>query len=66
MGGELKTYLVLSYTNYGETVTVFNAKGEDDLKEMIEKSLYVWDEYDIVELETGVRGEIGNYGGDRG
>lgn len=61
---QLRTYLVLSRTNYGETVTVINAKGEDDMKEIARDCDTVWDGYTFIEVDTSIRGQLGCYGGE--
>lgn len=58
-----RTYLVLSQTNYGETVTVINAKDESELKEIASQCDTVWDGYDFEEIDTHAHGKIGCYGG---
>jgi len=60
----MKTYLVKSQTNYGETVAVVNAENETEVRNIVLNNEYVWDGYEIEEVDTKTRGIITFAGGD--
>lgn len=62
----MKTYLVLSETNYGESVMVVNAQNREDARAIADKEPAVWDNYTIEEINPDAHGVQGFYGLDGG
>ena len=61
----MKTYIVRSYTNYGEVVHIINADDEKDAGDMA-KEYGAWDDCDVEEIDTATRGLSCVGGGDGG
>ena len=63
---QLKTYLLRSFTNYGEVVHVVNAENEDEVRKVALNHPGVWEGYSIEELNTVTKGIVAVAGGDGG
>ena len=62
----MKTYLVKSWTNYGERVHIINAENEEDVKNIAEACDQVLSGYEIEEVDTEQRGIVAVAGGGGG
>lgn len=60
----LKLFAVRSYTNYGETVCLFNAESEAEARTMADNDAWVWDGYEIEEVDTHTKGKVFFGGGE--
>lgn len=62
----MNTYLIRSYTNYGEVVHIINAEAEGEARKIADRSSCVWEGYDIEKIDTKSRGIVAVAGGDGG
>jgi len=62
----MKTFLVKSYTNYGEVVHVVNADNETEARTVADGRDDVWEGYEVEELSRDLRGVVAVAGGDGG
>lgn len=63
---KMKTYIVKSFTNYGEVVHIVNAENLDDLSTIVSADDTIWDNPNIEELDMSVHGVVAIGGGDGG
>lgn len=59
----MKTYLVVSDTNYGTVVHVINARNEAEVREIADGQDCVWEGYELIELDTETPGVVVEAGG---
>ena len=62
----MNTYLILSRTNYGETVVIINAPNEAAARTIADSDNHVWDGYLVELLDTTTIGSVAYCGGDSG
>lgn len=60
----MKTYIVTSYTNYGQYVHLINAYNIEDVRSVADKCDTIWSGYDVEELDTETYGIIFVGGGE--
>ena len=54
----MKTYAIISMTNYGETILLVNAENEDEARSIAEKDDRCWEGYSIEEIDTKASGVV--------
>lgn len=60
----MKIFAIKSYTNYGEMVILIVAEDEAEARAIADKNEYVWEGYDIAEVDTTTKGVVFMGGGE--
>lgn len=60
----MKTFVITSYTNYGQVIDIVNANNLEEANNIANQDKTIWKGFDIEELDTTTLGNVFTGGGD--